>query len=114
MTRITNGVRGLQPHIVGARFALSLMAILTVALIPSLILLAIAQTKPVSAAAQTTGGSNPAAVAAELSGDEESDGAESVLVDRSVSGDIETPGDVDLNAAGLTTGTYKVEMSVGP
>ena len=66
MKEMTTGIRGLKPHIVGARIALGLMAILTVALIPSLIALA----KPVFAATQTTGDSSPMAVATELAGDE--------------------------------------------
>ena len=70
MKEMTTGIRGLKPHIVGARIALGLMAILTVALIPSLIALAIAQSKPVFAATQTTGDSSPMAVATELAGDE--------------------------------------------
>ena len=43
MTTISTRIRGLKPHIVGARIGLGLMAILAIALIPSLIVLAIAQ-----------------------------------------------------------------------
>ncbi len=76
MTKITTGSRGLKPHIIGARVGLWSMSILAVALIPSLIVLAIAQTKPAFAATHTTDDSNPIAVAAELTDDEEPDLAE--------------------------------------
>ena len=43
MTTISTRIHGLKPHIVGARVGLGLMGILAIALIPSLIVMAIAQ-----------------------------------------------------------------------